>query len=602
MLKNKNLILYKVYIVLLTLVLICMSFALCTEYSFAENGSPSLVTTLKDNFEQKGSRRTFDVFAKDSEGNKIDPSNIKCTLNGEKVPMNWNDSTKTSYTLNFSNLESGTYPIEIKIVDGENVLIENTFTVRYIKANKGDFIGYITLDVEASTISRGFIVEPINVPIHEGENAANVLIKVLHDKGFGVDYTGSPDNGFYMSRIIGKGGELGVDGVTPTESLKLINLAYEKSIEHYLIDNFGEFDADNGSEESLGEFDYTYGSGWMYCMNNIFPNVGFADSWPSDGDVIRTQFTLAYGGDIGGGMPGMSHSMKPLSNKDKLIKAMADLNMIKGSINNKILEDYYTEAISIINSIGASQSDVDKHTEVLQIAIGDANEAISFSNKILEASDPNGITDSVAKELIEQYNNLNKQSKSMLSDEVKNKINLIKERINDSTLTNVVTKGENDSSVIADGNKVIYTKGVSTKAVYKIEGVDLKAGDLQDVILDGKSVDKSYYEVRNGSIIVTFKKNYVDSLSTGAHKITFKTSKGDAEAELVVKQQDSAGSEPGQKDDASKGGKTTVEKDNVKAKGTTKTGDNANALGYAGLTIAALGVGYAVARRRKNLR
>ena len=190
----------------------------------------------------------------------------------------------------------------------------------------------------------------------------------------------------------------------------------------------------------------------------------------------------------------------------------------------------------------------------------------------------------------------------MLSDEVKNKINLIKERINDSTLTNVVTKGENDSSVIADGNKVIYTKGVSTKAVYKIEGVDLKAGDLQDVILDGKSVDKSYYEVRNGSIIVTFKKNYVDSLSTGAHKITFKTSKGDAEAELVVKQQDSAGSEPGQKDDASKGGKTTVEKDNVKAKGTTKTGDNANALGYAGLTIAALGVGYAVARRRKNLR
>ncbi len=601
MLKNKNLILYKLYIVLLTLFLICTSFSLCTEYSFAENGSPSLVTTLQDSFDQKGSRRTFDVFAKDSEGNKIDPSNIKCTLNGEKVPINWNDSTKTSYTLNFSNLQSGTYPIEIKILDGENVLIEKTFTVRYTKANKGDPIGQITLDVEASTISRGFIVEPINVTIHEGENAANVLIKVLHDKGFGIDYTGSPDNSFYLSRIIGKGGDLGVDGVTPTESLKLINLAYEKSIEPYLIKNYGEFDANNGSEESLGEFDYTYGSGWMYCLNNIFPNVGFADSWPSDGDIIRAQFTLAYGSDIGGGMPGMSHAIKSLSNKDKLIKAMADLNMIKKSINNKILEDDYTAAISIINSIGASQSDIDKHTEVLQKTIDDANAAISFSNKILAASDPSEITDSVAKELIEQYNNLNKQSKSMLSDKVNKKINLIKEKINDSILINVITEGQNNNTVKAQGNKVIYTKGISTKVVYKIAGVDLKAKDLESVFLDDNLVDPSNYDVRNGSIIVTFKKTYVDTLSAGTHKITFKTSKGDAEAELVVKQKDSASSEPGQKDDGNKTGKTTVEKDTVKAKDTAKTGDTTNALGYAGLTIAALGAGYVIIRRKKSI-
>ncbi len=164
----------------------------------------------------------------------------------------------------------------------------------------------------------------------------------------------------------------------------------------------------------------------------------------------------------------------------------------------------------------------------------------------------------------------------------------------------VVTEGQNDNSVKTEGNKIIYTKGVSTKAVYKIEGVDLKAGDLQDVILDGKSVDKSYYEVKNGSIIVTLKKNYVDSLSTGAHKITFKTSKGDAKAELVVKQQDSASSEAGQKDDASKGGTTTA-KDTVKDKGTGKTGDTENPLGYAGLTIVALGAGYVVIRRKRTI-
>lgn len=148
----------------------------------------------------------------------------------------------------------------------------------------------------------------------------------------------------------------------------------------------------------------------------------------------------------------------------------------------------------------------------------------------------------------------------------------------------VVTEGQNDNSVKTEGNKIIYTKGVSTKAVYKIEGVDLKAGDLQDVILDGKSVDKSYYEVKNGSIIVTLKKNYVDSLSTGAHKITFKTSKGDAKAELVVMQKE----------------KATVE-DSMSGKNIAKTGDTTNALGYAGLTIVTLGAGYVIARRKKSI-
>ena len=165
----------------------------------------------------------------------------------------------------------------------------------------------------------------------------------------------------------------------------------------------------------------------------------------------------------------------------------------------------------------------------------------------------------------------------------------------------VITEGQNDNSVKSEGNRVIYTIGVSTKAVYKIVADMLKIADLDRVLLDDKRVASSNYDVEDGSIIVTFKKNYVDSLSVGTHKITFKTSKGDAEAELVVKQQNSASSEAGQKDDDNKDGKTTVEKDTVKAKDTTNTGDNTNALGYAGLAIVALGAGYAVIRRKSTI-
>ena len=104
------------------------------------------------------------------------------------------------------------------------------------------------------------------------------------------------------------------------------------------------------------------------------------------------------------------------------------------------------------------------------------------------------------------------------------------------------------------------------------------------MLLDGYLVDEKNYDVKPGSIIVSFKKAYVDSLATGTHKITFKTSKGDAEAELVVMRKENA----------------TVE-DSRSGKSTAKTGDATNALGYAGLAIVALGAGYVITRRRKSI-
>lgn len=58
---------------------------------------------------------------------------------------------------------------------------------------------------------------------------------------------------------------------------------------------------DDDGRYSLGEFDYTSGSGWMYSVNGSFPNYGFADYFPQDGDVVRVCFTLALGRDVGGG-------------------------------------------------------------------------------------------------------------------------------------------------------------------------------------------------------------------------------------------------------------------------------------------------------------
>lgn len=70
----------------------------------------------------------------------------------------------------------------------------------------------------------------------------------------------------------------------------------------------------------------------MYSVNNVFPNVGFADTYLSDGDIVRVQFTLGYGADIGGfgamgtSIPNVEKQPKSgyfsVANKDSLTKAI----------------------------------------------------------------------------------------------------------------------------------------------------------------------------------------------------------------------------------------------------------------------------------------
>ena len=146
----------------------------------------------------------------------------------------------------------------------------------------------------------------------------------------------------------------------------------------------------------------------------------------------------------------------------------------------------------------------------------------------------------------------------------------------------VVTEGQNDSSTVTKGNSIIYTIGDSTKAVFRIIGKDLKVKDLESVLLDGKLVDPSNYDVRPGSIIVTFKKSYLDSLKTGKHNITFNTTKGIAKAELVIKDKK----------------KAYIPSDTNK-KDKTNTGDSSGAVAYSLIAITALGAAYYVSKRRK---
>lgn len=294
-------------------------------------GTDTITTTLTDGAVFKGSKKTFDVFASDSDGNKIASS---VTLNGEPVPVNWDDSEKTSYTLTFTE-------------EGENIIVitagdaEKTITVTYQHSEEGDVTGKAIYAIELFTLGCNYLIPPTYVDIIEGENAAQALLKLLNNYGYDLDYTGELTSGFYLSGVKSADSALDVTANIPDYLMSF-------------LDENGYNVEDDYDENWLGEFDYTYGSGWMYTLNNVLPNVGFADSYLTDGDVVRVQFTLAYGADLGHGFFG---SWYTVANRDRLTALIAEVSASNVSSDNNV-KAAIESAINIISVLNIDADEI----------------------------------------------------------------------------------------------------------------------------------------------------------------------------------------------------------------------------------------------------
>ncbi len=332
---NKSKLRVSVTAFLLALVMI---FSFMPVSRTSAQGEVTIVTTLVDGMEQRGSRKTFDVWARDEAGNKVSSS---VTLNGEPISATWDDTEKTSYTLNFS-------------VEGENLVIVTagsssvSYTIIYIKAEPGDVIGQATWSIEAHTIGCGYVVEPVRVDVIEGETSAQALIRLIDENGYTCSYSGSPTSGFYLQQI---------QGFQSSDNIPDFLRVH--------LENNGFAVYDEGEIDELGEFYYTSGSGWMYAVNNVFPNVGFADSYLSDGDVVRVQFTLAYGQDIGGMAAmggGWGSDFYEVPDKDNLLSLIAEIKSFNDLTMTSEITAVFDDAMSLameLNPEIATQEAVD---------------------------------------------------------------------------------------------------------------------------------------------------------------------------------------------------------------------------------------------------
>ncbi|MBS6736361.1 MAG: DUF4430 domain-containing protein, partial [Clostridiales bacterium] len=215
---------------------------------------------------------------------------------------------------------------------------------------------YVTVAVEKFTIGQGYLVEPVLAEITEGESTAQILDRVLNENGLRYDNTGSVDSSFYLSWILDEAGSLTAEFP-------------EVSLQH--AEEQGITITNPRRRATLGEFDYTQQSGWMYTLNNDMPDVGMSDTEPKDGDVIRIRFT-AMMGDLCSGNGYVENSFVPDVNGDGITRLLAQFNSMENRdelLQNRNVQTAYDNAIAAISNIANDQAAVDAAETALQEAL-----------------------------------------------------------------------------------------------------------------------------------------------------------------------------------------------------------------------------------------
>lgn len=82
-----------------------------------------------------------------------------------------------------------------------------------------------------------------------------------------------------------------------------------------------------------------------------------------------------------------------------------------------------------------------------------------------------------------------------------------------------------------------WTKGSKDGLTFKID-TDIK--EFKKVLVDGKELKDTDYDIKSGSTILTLKPSFLDTLSAGKHKIRFEFNTGSVEAYFTVKDKENS--------------------------------------------------------------
>ena len=199
------------------------------------------------------------------------------------------------------------------------------------------------ISVEKGTLGQGYIIEPTAVTLQSGDTVKTVTERVLEANSRSALTTMNSTYGYYLQGIS-----------DPNRGAISIPAFVQQMI---TAKNLSVNVEDINNAQYLNEFDYTPQSGWMYCVNNVYPEVGAASTKVSSGDVIRWQFTLVgQGQDLKEGDPSISASEK--LNRDNLYKTMAYIHKTSELMNRSDIRAAYVSCINVLGNLTSKKSDL----------------------------------------------------------------------------------------------------------------------------------------------------------------------------------------------------------------------------------------------------
>lgn len=267
-----------------------------------EKGSapPTIRTNLSDDtIETTNRNMTLTVWAADGEGNAIHQNHIRVELDGREITQytgSGANGLEYALSLTAGNIGSRTeHTVKILAWDDKGNSTLKTYKIIYKTRDSGEKIGTATVRVDLSVLGMGLVDIPVDCDVLQDVPASYAVKEALESLGYTISYDGSLDNGFYLTRI------------RRSMSFKYAEIPEELRT---LLELDGlSVSRPSGYKNSVGEFDYTMGSGWMYSINGVYPGKGLSEYYLSDGDTLTIRFTLAYGKDIGGSSGGAQNGV-----------------------------------------------------------------------------------------------------------------------------------------------------------------------------------------------------------------------------------------------------------------------------------------------------
>ena len=198
------------------------------------------------------------------------------------------------------------------------------------------------ISVEKGTLGQGYIIEPTAVTLQSGDTVKTVTERVLEANSRSA-LTRTEGYGYYIAGIS-----------DPDRGAISIPAFVQQMI---TAKDLKVNTNDIKEPQYLNEFDYTPQSGWMYCVNNVYPEVGAASTKVNSGDVIRWQFTMVgQGQDLKEGDPSISANEK--LNRDNLYKTMAYIHKTSELMNRADIRTAYANCINVLGNLTSKKSDL----------------------------------------------------------------------------------------------------------------------------------------------------------------------------------------------------------------------------------------------------